>query len=103
MSQLPATSPRVIASGLHSRYGGRNSPEVLRGIDLGLQPGEVLGLVGPNGSGKSSLLKCLAGLRPLSAGSLQLDGRELGGYTRLELARVVAYVPQHTGPSMSLR
>lgn len=103
MSQLPATSPRVIASGLHSRYGGRNSPEVLRGIDLGLQPGEVLGLVGPNGSGKSSLLKCLAGLRPLSAGSVQLDGRELGGYTRLELACAVAYVPQHTGPSMSLR
>lgn len=96
-------APLVWAAGLRSRYGGRRGADVLQGIDLTLQPGDVLGLVGPNGSGKSSLLKCLAGLRPLSGGTLQLDGRALHDCTRQQVARTIAYVPQHSGPSMSLR
>lgn len=95
--------PLLQAVGLRSRYGGRASAEVLRSVDLTLAPGEVLGLVGPNGSGKSSLLKCLAGLRPLSGGRLLLEGRPLADCTRQDMARAIAYVPQHTGPSMSLR
>lgn len=91
------------ASGLCSRYGRSDAQDVLKDIHLSMLAGEVIGLVGPNGSGKSSLLKCLAGLRPLSGGSLLLRGRPLAAYTRGELARNVAYVPQHTGPSMSLR
>lgn len=97
------STPLVLAEGLHSRYGRLGSPEVLQGIGFSVADGEVLGLIGPNGSGKSSLLKCLAGLRPLTAGRLALQGRALAAYARAELARTVAYVPQHTGPSMSLR
>ena len=98
-----SNTPLLQAVGLRSRYGGRSSAEVLRGVDFTLAPGEVLGLVGPNGSGKSSLLKCLAGLRPPSGGTLLLEGRSLAGHARQEIARAIAYVPQHTGPSMSLR
>ena len=97
------SAPLVRADGLHSRYGRRGTPDVLQDIHFAMSAGQVLGLIGPNGSGKSSLLKCLAGLRPLSAGSLALQGRDLTSYARAELARTVAYVPQHTGPSMSLR
>lgn len=103
MSGAPDAIPLLQATGLRSRYGGRGTREVLQGVDLRLEAGEVLGLVGPNGSGKSSLLKCLAGLRPLSGGSLQLEGLELAGHARQQLARAIAYVPQHTGPGMSLR
>lgn len=97
------SAPLILAEGLRSRYGHCGTPEVLQGIGFSLAVGEVLGLIGPNGSGKSSLLKCLAGLRPLTAGRLTLQGRPLTDYARSELARTVAYVPQHTGPTMSLR
>lgn len=97
------SAPLVLAEGLCSRYGRRGTPEVLQGVGFSMAGGEVLGLVGPNGSGKSSLLKCLAGLCPLSAGRLALQGRTLAEFPRGKLARTVAYVPQHTGPSMSLR
>jgi len=59
------------ARGLTQRYHGR---EVLSGLDLELQPGEVLGLLGPNGAGKSTAFGIIAGLvRPLT-GSVSMDG-----------------------------
>ena len=85
---------------LRCRYG---RVEVIRGVGFSMSPGEVIGLVGPNGSGKSSLLKCLGGLRAVSGGSLSVAGRDIQSYQRTALARTVAYVPQHSGPGMSLR
>jgi len=46
-------------------------------IDLDVAPGEVLALLGPNGAGKSTALRALAGLVPLTGGTLELDGRTL--------------------------
>ncbi len=48
--------------------------EALRGIDLALEPGEVLGLMGDNGAGKSTLLKIIAGNFPPSSGDFRLEG-----------------------------
>jgi simple sugar transport system ATP-binding protein len=51
------------------------SLEVLRGINLDVGPGEVVGIVGDNGAGKSTLMKILSGLHAPSAGEILLDGR----------------------------
>jgi simple sugar transport system ATP-binding protein len=49
--------------------------EALRGVDMALEPGEVLGLMGDNGAGKSTLVKIIAGNFPPSEGEIRVDGR----------------------------
>jgi polar amino acid transport system ATP-binding protein len=66
----------VKAEGVHKRYGRL---EVLQGIDLEVQPGEVMCLLGPSGSGKSTFLRCINHLDKIDAGRLSVDG-ELVGY-----------------------
>jgi polar amino acid transport system ATP-binding protein len=66
----------VLAEGIHKRFGRL---EVLRGIDLTVQPGEVTCLIGPSGSGKSTFLRCINHLEKIQAGRLWVDG-ELVGY-----------------------
>src|SRR6202162_2686869 len=66
----------VNAEGVHKRFG-RN--EVLKGITLQVQPGEVMCLLGPSGSGKSTFLRCINHLEKINSGRLSVDG-ELVGY-----------------------
>ena len=54
-----------------------NMPEVLRGLSLDIQPGEVIGIVGPSGSGKSTLTKLLQKFYVPSGGTVTLDGMDL--------------------------
>lgn len=60
--------------GLRSRYG---RIEVLRGIELNVDSGEIVTVVGANGAGKTTLLRCLSGVQPVSAGSITFRGEEL--------------------------
>jgi polar amino acid transport system ATP-binding protein len=66
----------VLADQVHKRYGRL---EVLRGIDLRVEAGEVMCLIGPSGSGKSTLLRCINHLEKIDSGRLSVDG-ELVGY-----------------------
>lgn len=67
-----APSPRIRLRGIKKSFG---SIEALRGVDLELYPGEVLGLVGDNAAGKSTLTKMIAGAYQPDAGTIELDGQ----------------------------
>jgi len=69
--------------GLRKSFGAR---PVLRGIDAGIARGETIALVGPSGGGKSTFLRCLNGLEPFDAGSVEIDGLSLGPRTRRDAA-----------------
>lgn len=62
--------------GLGKTYGeGAGAKEVLRAIELRVEPGELVCIVGPSGAGKTTLLRCLAGLLPASTGAVEVAER----------------------------
>lgn len=67
--------PAIQLTGLKKRYGtGDAAVDALKGVDMIIWPGEVVGLVGPSGSGKSTLLKCLGAVIEPTAGRMELAG-----------------------------
>jgi len=74
MSRNLSGSPRVEMVNITKTYGSNRS---LRGVNLSLAPGEVLGLVGDNGAGKSTLTKILAGAVVPTGGTLRIDGQDV--------------------------
>ncbi|WP_295044782.1 ABC transporter ATP-binding protein [uncultured Paracoccus sp.] len=77
----------LTVEGLRSRYG---RIEVLHGIDLTVESGEIVTVVGANGAGKTTLLKCLSGIQPVSGGTITFRGETLTG------------VPAHRRPARGL-
>ena len=72
----PEARYRVEMKGIHKRFGAVSD---LKGVDLSIAPGEVVGLVGDNGAGKSTLMKMLAGAVTPDSGSILIDGEEMSG------------------------
>lgn len=70
----PYQAPIVQITALRKSYG---PTEVLKGIDLAVQPGEVIAIIGKSGSGKSTLLRCINGLETFQDGTLTVDGKDL--------------------------
>jgi polar amino acid transport system ATP-binding protein len=69
------STPMVLAENVHQSFG---KLEVLKGIDLAVQPGEVCCLLGPSGSGKSTFLRCINHLEKINGGRLSVDGSLVG-------------------------
>ncbi|ROP35905.1 ABC transporter ATP-binding protein [Saccharothrix texasensis] len=69
----------VRVEGLAVRYGAAT---VLRSFDLDVRTGEILVVAGPSGCGKSTLLRAVAGLAPIAAGRIVVDGREVRGTSK---------------------
>jgi iron complex transport system ATP-binding protein len=80
-------------------YAGERSAFSLGDVSVAIEPGSLTGLLGPNGCGKTTLLKLLSGVFQPQSGAVSLDDRPLASFTRRELARHVAVVPQETHPA----
>ena len=102
MSVTPREGPtaRVLADDLS---WGVQARAILDGVTLGAAPGELVGLLGPNGSGKSSLLRAVAGVRRVDAGTVLLDGEDVTALGRRAVARRVALVEQESSTEVDLR
>lgn len=74
----------------------RGDEQVLDGVSLTVDSGELVGLVGPNGAGKTTLISLLNGTLEPESGTIELDGRDRTSLSQREIARIVATVPQET-------
>jgi putative ABC transport system ATP-binding protein len=71
--EADVTGKGIFIKGLKKRYGrGDTAVDALKGVDMQVSPGEVVGLVGPSGSGKTTLLKCLGAVIEPTAGTMIL-------------------------------
>ena len=91
-------APALDARGIRKSYG---THEVLRGVDLRVEPGQILGLLGRNGAGKSTLITILCGLRRADSGSIDICGHRPSS---ADAARLIGYAPQELGiyPDLSV-
>jgi branched-chain amino acid transport system ATP-binding protein len=97
------TEPLLIVDDLVGGY----VPEVdiLKGVNLTLQQGELVGIIGPNGAGKSTLVKAIFGLLGVRSGTISFRGETINGLPTHELVGMgMGYVPQRANvfPSLSV-
>ena len=77
---------------IHAGYG---KMEILRGVSLRVESGQVVSIIGPNGAGKSTVFKSLFGLLPVRRGTVRFAGEDITNRPPAELLRQgIAYVPQ---------
>ncbi|WP_443979616.1 LPS export ABC transporter ATP-binding protein [Sutterella wadsworthensis] len=82
----------LAARGLKKNYGSR---QVVKGVDLSVKSGEVVGLLGPNGAGKTTTFYMVVGLVVVDGGDIELDGRSIARLPIYKRARLgVSYLPQ---------
>lgn len=87
-------SPLLDVTGLAVGY--RPGIDILRDLDLAVEPGVVTAVIGSNGAGKSTLLKTLFGVVPARAGRVALEGRDITNLSSdVRKALGIAYLPQH--------
>jgi simple sugar transport system ATP-binding protein len=95
----PAKAPveaGAVQLALHNVWAAddRGQP-ALRGVNLAVQAGEVVGVAGVSGNGQRELAEVIAGLRPMTQGKIQLAGRDVGGKAPREIMNSgLAYVPE---------
>ena len=91
---------------LHGVVAGYGAGDILKGVDLTVEPGTVTCLIGPNGAGKSTVLKTVSGLLRPSGGRVVFEGQEINQLRpRARLVRGIVHVPQERSlfPAMTVR
>lgn len=82
-------NPILLCSQVEKSYG---KTQVLRGVDLTLPKGKIVGLLGPNGAGKTTLIKLICGLLTPNSGLIEVAGMPVGPATKA----LVSYLPERT-------
>jgi ATP-binding cassette subfamily B protein len=82
---------RIALRGVRFKYGSR---EVLHGLDLKIEPGEMIGLVGPSGAGKSTLINLICRFYDVAAGAILVDGTDVRSFPVEEYRRNIGIVLQ---------
>jgi ATP-binding cassette subfamily C exporter for protease/lipase len=96
---MPLPAPRgmltveQLLAGAPAQPGQPQQP-ILRGIQFGLAPGELLAVIGPSASGKTTLARLLVGLWPAMGGKVRLDGVDVHVWNKEELGPHLGYLPQ---------
>jgi branched-chain amino acid transport system ATP-binding protein len=86
------TQPLLAIRGLRAAYG---KIEALKGVDLDINPGEIVALIGANGAGKSTLMMTIFGKPRARAGHIQFDGRDITAVPTHQIARLrIAQAPE---------
>ena len=85
---------------IHKYFGAAH---VLKGINLGVEYGELVTLLGPSGCGKSTLLRCLAGLEQVSEGKIFLDGKDITNLTPKQRDSGMVFQQYSLFPNMTVR
>ncbi|MGV8968023.1 MAG: ABC transporter ATP-binding protein, partial [Cellulomonas sp.] len=87
--QAVPTSVIASARGLVKTYGnGETAVQALAGIDVDFARGELTVIMGPSGSGKSTLMHCMAGLDTVTAGTVVIDGQDVGSMNQRQLTQL---------------
>ena len=93
-------TPALEIRGLHAWYG---ESHILHGVDLSVQPGEVVTLLGRNGAGRTTTMRAIMGLTGARKGSIKVDGVETIGRATHRIAQLgVGYCPEERGIFASL-
>jgi len=94
-NRRPRTEPNNVreaiasARGLVKTYGtGETAVHALAGVDVDFGRGELTAIMGPSGSGKSTLMHCMAGLDTVTAGTIFVDGENVGAMNQRQLTRL---------------
>src|SRR5688572_1328534 len=96
-------APLLEILGLRRHFGGVLAVD---GVDLSVEPGEILSVIGPNGAGKTTLFNLITGLFPPDAGEIAFDGRPIAGlapYRIAELGIARTYQNQRVFANLSVR
>lgn len=88
---FPGAGFRLEARGISAGYERK---PIIEELSLGIEPGRITALVGPNACGKSTLLKSIARLLPVAAGSVLLEGQDIHALSTREVARRLGILPQ---------
>ena len=80
----------------HVSFAYHRGPRAIDDVSMSAARGSIVGLIGPNGSGKTTLVRLLNGTLAPSRGSVSLDGVPLSTFSRRDLAKRIAVVPQET-------